>query len=353
MNLYRWGLTERFEREAESYAGLHPARVTEQHRNHYKVVCEGGFLQAAVSGKMMYNAVEGSDFPAVGDWVMLEDVHEPAVIRHVLTRETVFMRKTAGTTRESQVVASNIDTVFICMALHADYNLRRLERCLSIAWDSGAAPVIVLTKSDLCEDVNLKLAEVSGVSFGADIIVCSKLKEDGYDAVSPYIKPGKTVAFIGSSGVGKSTMINHLLSSETQATREIREDGKGRHATTARQLMLLPRGGLVVDTPGMRELGTISVNMEKSFADIEALTSQCRFKDCAHGSEPGCAVRAAVASGALDAARFENYKKIRAESNYDGLSSRQIETEKINRMFGGKSEMKQTLREIKKKNQRT
>ena len=347
--LYKWGLSKHIEQEANTFEGLFLARVTEQRRNLYKIVCENGFLQATVSGKFIYAAQDSSDFPAVGDWVMFFLEGDMAVIYHVLTRKSVFGRRAAGTATEAQIVASNIDSVFICMALNEDYNLRRLERYLSIAWNSGATPVIVLTKSDLCDNLELKQSEVSGISFGANVIVCSKLKQDGYKAVMTYIKQGETVTFIGSSGVGKSTLINHLLGEETLVTKEIGNDGKGRHATTHRQLMLLPCGGLVMDTPGMRELGIVSGDLEKTFTDIEELAGQCRFSDCSHTSEPGCAVRAAIEGGFLDAARLGSYNKIQMEAGYSGLSSRQIEEEKIKRVFGGKGEMKKFMRSIKQK----
>ena len=349
-SLYEWGLSERFEQEAQIYEGLFPARVTEQHHNLYKVACEDGFLQAVVSGKFAHTARAGSDFPAVGDWVMISAEHDATIIHHVLTRKSVFGRRAAGTTTEAQIIASNVDTVFICMALNEDYNLRRLERYLAIAWDSGATPVVVLTKSDLCENLEQRHAEVLEISLGAKVIVCSKLKQDGYNGVTNYINQGETVAFIGSSGVGKSTLINHLLGRNLLVTKEIKKDGKGRHTTTHRQLMLLPCGGLVMDTPGIRELGTLNVDLEKTFADIEEFAERCKFRDCSHTSEPGCAVRAALEDGSLDAARLGNYNKIQMESGYSGLSSRQIEEAKIKRMFGGKGEMKKTLHSIRAKN---
>jgi ribosome biogenesis GTPase len=349
-NLYEWGLSERFEQEAQVYEGLILARVTEQRRNLYKVICEDGFFQAIVSGKFIYTASTSIDYPAVGDWVMVYLENDTAVIQHILTRVSVFGRKAAGTNTEAQIVASNVDVVFICMALNEDFNLRRLERYLSIAWDSRATPVIVLTKSDLCEDLDRKHDEVLKISFGANVIVCSKMKQDGYNDVMAYIKQGVTIAFIGSSGVGKSTLINHLLGQDIIVTKETSNDGRGRHATTHRQLMLLPCGGLVMDTPGMRELGTVSADLEKTFADIEVFAEQCKFSDCTHTFEPGCAVRAAIENGILDAARLGNYNKIQVEAGYSGLSSRQIEEEKIKRMFGGKGEMKQFFRSIKKKN---
>ena len=349
-NLYKWGLSVLFEQQAQIYEGMFLARVTEQRRNLYRVVCENGFLQATVSGKFMHEAHSDADYPAVGDWVTICVENDAAVIHYVLPRKSVFGRRAVGTVNESQIIASNIDTVFICMALNTDYNLRRLERYLSIAWDSGATPVIVLTKSDLCENLEQKRAEVLEISSGASVIVCSNLEQGGYNDVTQHINQGETIAFIGSSGVGKSTLINYLLGQDVLATKEVRNDGKGRHTTTHRQLMLLPCGGLVMDNPGMRELGAVSADLEKTFADIGAFAEQCRFSDCSHTSEPGCAVRAAIEDGILNAARLGNYNKIQMEAGYSGLSSRQIEEEKIRRMFGGKGEMKKTLRSIREKN---
>lgn len=353
INLHRYGLNPRFEQEAALYADLTLARVTEQHRARYRLICAHGEVSAAVSGKLAYEAAVPADFPAVGDWVMLdcEDSEQSsAVIRHVLRRKSVFERRAAGSANAVQVVAANIDLVFICMALNEDYNLRRLERYLSIAWDSRAQPVVVLTKADLCADVAARQAEAAGVSLGADVVVCSSMAADGYREILAYAAEGVTIAFIGSSGVGKTTLINRLLGEEVFATREIRGDGKGRHTTTHRQLILLPAGGVVIDTPGMRELHLESGDLERTFADIEELAQECKFSDCTHTSEPGCAVRVAIESGALAAKRLDNFRKLQGEVNYEGMNARQREEAKINRMFNSKKEMKQLMRAAKKKN---
>ncbi len=330
------GFSDRFQQEAAVYQGLFPGRVIAQYKDLYKVATAKTELMAEISGKLRYSSDVLSDYPAVGDFVMLDrdgDQSGNAIIHNILSRKSVFIRRAAGTANDVQVVAANIDTVFICMSLNNDFNLRRLERYLAIAWDSGAVPVIVLTKSDLCNDLPVKLAEVADIAMGVDVLVTTSMTGDGYQSILTYIKPGQTVAFMGSSGVGKSTLINRLLGEDAIATREIRNDDKGRHTTTTRELFVIPSGGAVIDTPGMRELGVESVNLSKTFADIDELAAQCRFNDCRHESEPGCAVRKAIEAGLIDEERLTSYNKLKKEAKYEGLTSRQIENVKINEMF--------------------
>ena len=354
INLKNYGLNECFEQEAALYNGLFIARVTEQHRELYKVMSGYGEIGASVSGKYAYQAGDQAGFPAVGDWVMIDRMDGSAgnaIIHHVLHRKSVLARQAAGAENTGQVIAANIDTIFICMSLNADFNIRRIERYLTIAWDSMATPVIVLTKSDLCIDLPAKLDQISSVSMGVDVISCSSENGDGYEAVNTYAGPGKTIAFVGSSGVGKSTLINRLMGQDLLATKMIREDDdKGRHSTTHRQLLLLPNGGIVIDTPGMRELQIYTGNLSKTFEDIERIATRCKFGDCSHGTEPGCAIREAIENGALSEKRFESYQKLQREISYAGLNSRQLENEKINRMFGGKGEMKRVKKYSENKN---
>lgn len=356
INLYDLGLNERYCEEAAMHGeNLYIARVSVQHRHIYKVITEEGEIFAEISGKLNYSSKAIVHYPVVGDWVLVDrntDRNGHSIIHHILGRKSYFERKVAGERIESQIVAANIDTVFICMALNNDFNIRRLERYISAAWDSMATPVVVLTKADLCDDIESKLLEVEAVAIGIEILITSSLLGDGYSSIREYIQKGKTIAFIGSSGVGKSTLINRLIGDEVLKTNDISNDDKGKHTTTHRQLFLIPYGGVVIDTPGMRELGIVSADLDKSFSDIEELSKKCKFSNCSHENEPKCAVRDAIENGLLDSARLESYRKLQKELKYTGLNSRELEREKINQMFGSMGAMKEVKRFIKGKNKK-
>ena len=307
-------------------AGWVPGRVARDHQHIYRVYAEAGEVLARVAGRLRYHADAAREYPAVGDWVALRLLPQEhrATIQAILPRRTRFSRKVAGGNTQEQVVAANIDTVFLAQGLDGDFNLRRLERYLLLAWDSGARPVIILNKADLCEDVESRVREVEGVAAGTPVHVMSAKLGEGLDEVQPYLAPGETVALLGSSGVGKSTLINRLLGVERLRTAEVRaSDSRGRHTTTWRELILLPNGALVIDTPGLRELQLWDggASARSVFPDIEALAADCHFRDCEHEQEPRCAVRLAVQERRLTPERLESYRKLRREANY--LASRQ------------------------------
>ncbi|MEW8994668.1 ribosome small subunit-dependent GTPase A [Clostridium sp.] len=289
-------------------------RVYAQHRNLYKIITEKGEVSATVSGKLQYELINKKDYPVVGDWVNFEELgHGEGIIHKIQERKTLICRKVAGAKSEEQVLAANIDKIFITMSLNNNFNLRRLERYINIAWDSGATPVILLTKLDLCEDIEDKLLELDEVALGIDKISVSSLTGEGVEVVRSLIKSDDTVVFIGSSGVGKSTIINRLLGEEVQITKEVGEYDKGRHTTTHRELFVLQTGGAIIDTPGMRELQLSQGDVEATFNDIENLALKCHFSDCKHKSEPKCAVQEAIERGELSRERFESYEKIKRE----------------------------------------
>lgn len=320
IDLAKYGLTDRYETLMRQYPEYSVGRIVSQEKGFYRVITSCGEQIAEISGKYRYQINTPSEYPAVGDFVMLNSIENSnrAVIHQILPRKSVFMRKNAGTNFTEQVVAANIDTLFICMSLNNDFNLRRLERFLSIGWNSGAVPVIVLTKADLCNDVKSKQYEVELTANGADVLITSSMRKDGYQKILPYLKEGVTTAMLGSSGVGKSTLINLLLGKNHQETQEIRGDDKGRHTTTRRELILLPSGGMIIDTPGIRELGMwdSASGLEKTFTDIEAIINDCRYKDCTHTCEPGCAVLSAIQNGNLSAERWKSYQKLQSENAF-------------------------------------
>lgn len=339
-NLLELGLNEGYIREASSYnESFYLGRVSVQYKDIYRIVTEEGEVLARVSGKLSYSSNSTFDYPVVGDWVLLDrtdNKNGDAIIHKVLNRKSYFSRKIAGSLYDKQIVAANIDYIFICMALNNDFNINRLERYIAVAWDSMAIPVIILTKSDLCEDVNDKLKQIENIAIGIDIIVTSSLNGNGYEKVKEYIKSGTTIAFIGSSGVGKSTLINKLLNEEVLKTNSISENDKGRHTTTHRELFLLEDGGVIIDTPGMRELGLISADVDKSFSNIEELEKQCKFSDCTHKNEPKCAIREAIENGELEIDRLERYKKLKREEAYNLSKAKSQERHRIKSSMKGK-----------------
>ncbi len=295
-----------------------PGRVVEEQRGAYKVQTEAGELLARITGSLRHAATQRKDFPAVGDWVILKILPEEAsaTLLSILPRTSLLARKASGNESDDQLIAANLDTVFIVTSLNKDFHIRKLERYLTMVSSSGATPVILLSKADLMPDPASLLRDIEASAPDIAVFAVSAKTGMGLAQLDPYLKQGKTIALIGSSGVGKSTLINRLSGSDSQAVQEVRaRDDSGRHTTTSRRLVPLPQGGLLIDTPGMRELRlTETAGMTDAFADILALTDACRFQNCKHQSDAGCAVQGAITQGTLDPGRFAHFLRLGKES---------------------------------------
>jgi ribosome biogenesis GTPase len=314
LNLHELGWDAFFEDAFRPYENdkLIPARVAARHHGPCELLTELGRLGGVPAGRL-----EDDELPVVGDWVVARplDGERKAVIEAVLPRRSAFTRKEAWRRTVAQVVAANVDTAFLVTAFGGDLNARRLERFLTAAWDSGSSPVVVANKSDLADDPFGELAAVEAVALGVPVLTVSAATGEGLDLLEAHLVPGRTVALLGSSGVGKSTLVNRLAGRELLATRELRSDGRGRHTTTHRELVPLPSGALLIDTPGMRELQLWADEavLDSTFSEIAELAGDCRFSDCSHEHEPGCAVMAAISGGSLPADRFASYRKLQRE----------------------------------------
>jgi ribosome biogenesis GTPase len=322
-DLTTFGWSEFFETNFKSFAGqgFTCGRVALEHKNLFRVYTQYGEVFAEISGKLRHEAMSRRDLPAVGDWVVIRARPEGGrvMIHAVLPRRTSFARKIAGSRTEEQIVGANVDTVFLLTSLNQDFSLRRIERYLIIGWESGANPIIILSKSDLCDRVAESIDEVQAVARDVPIHAISVVTGSGLQDVAQYFKRGQTVALIGSSGVGKSTLINHLAGVDRLKVQTVRDwDDRGRHTTTHRELVLLPAGGLVLDTPGMRELQLFEgdQSLELVFDDIEALAARCFFSNCRHQDDPRCVVREALVAGTIDSGRYQSYEKLQKELNY-------------------------------------
>ncbi len=309
--------------------GLVPGRISQVQMKHCLAFTELGEMEVRVPGKFRFDAASKEAYPVVGDWVGIKTGMEPGkgTLQMVLPRKSKISRKFAGAVTEEQVMGANVDVIFIVAGLDDDFNIQRMERYLALATESGASPVILLNKSDLSQDAQIKIDQLQNIASAVPIHIMSAELNEGLEVLEEYLLRGRTSAFLGSSGVGKSTIINQLLGTKRQKIAPVREtDSHGRHTTTFRELILLPGGGMVIDNPGMRELQLWSSGegVDEVFRDIEELTRQCRFRDCSHESEPGCSVKEALESGELDRRRYEHYLKLKREVQF--LEAKKNET---------------------------
>jgi ribosome biogenesis GTPase len=345
-----WGPSLATAFEAHAAECFLPGRVALEHTHIYRVWTAEGEWLARVSGRLRHHAIHRSDFPAVGDWVAVEPpTHGDARIHAVLPRFSRFSRRAAGDRTEEQIVAANINTVFLVTGLDGNFNPRRIERYLLVAWESAATPVIVLNKSDLVDSPEQFVDDVGQLMPGVPVHAVSCRSPASLEVLRRYLTAGQTAALLGSSGVGKSTIVNELIGQNLLRTRDVRDwGGRGRHASTTRQMVLLPEGGVLIDTPGMRELQLWETGeaLAGAFLDIEELAAQCRFRDCRHGNEPGCAVRGASESGDLASDRLQSYLKLRDEQEFQNRQQdqrAQIEDKRIARI--GSKALKKRLKD--------
>ena len=350
MSIFRWGWNEYFEavwKDAEGENAI-PARVIAQSRGVWRVAGDFGECLAQAAGKLRLAAQEGADWPAVGDWVAVElrEQGSAAQIDEVLPRRSRFLRKTAGKKIAEQVIAANVDIALLVSALDGDVKPRRVERYLTQCWESGAKPMIVLNKADLCEAPQEKIEKTERVATGVSVCAISAKIGQGFDELEKQLPRGQTVVLLGSSGVGKSTIVNRLLGRAAQKVQEVREtDSRGRHTTTAREIFVLPGGALLMDTPGLRELQLWGADegLSQTFLDIETLARRCRFGNCRHEGEPGCAVHAAIDAGELDAARLESWRKLERELDFlrrkTDLEARHNEKQRLKQLTRGVNKM--------------
>lgn len=348
-NLNRLGWSQHFQDgfEVHSDKGYIPGRIVAAYMHVYKASTEYGELTVEVSGKLRFEALAAQDYPVIGDWVVISPRPEEmaGTIHGILPRSSKFSRTASDGTGNEQIIAANIDTVFIVNSLNSNFNLRRIERYLTLAWESGANPIIILSKADLCNDVEEKYNLVKEISFGVPIHVVSSVSKEGLEELNQYLLEGKTVVLLGSSGVGKSTLVNELIGEKVQKVQEIsRIEDKGRHTTTSRELITLKSGAMLIDTPGMRELhlwdGENGIG--EVFGDIEEIAVGCHFNDCTHEDEPGCAVKQAIGDGLLDPARLVNYNKMQLEIKR--FERKQARAKRMNEKRGKKNSEKDVVR---------